>query len=327
MRPAFSAILLPDPLLADEINLLQTPFLKIGTRGSKLALFQAHLVRRLLSEEHGVPQEEIAIEIIRTTGDKVQDRPLAEIGGKGLFTKEIEEALIVGQIDIAVHSMKDMAAQLPEGLEICAVLEREDPRDAFLSPIAGSVKELPLAAKVGCSSVRRIAQLLSQRPDLQISPFRGNVDTRLRKLQEGEVAATFLAVAGLKRLGLAHEITQAISIDEMLPAPAQGVIGVETRKDDDKHRELISALHHIPTAKTLAAERAFLAAIDGSCRTPVAAHAVLSGDELYFVAEAFTLDGSCKYRVERRGFASEATFMGQVAAEEIRKQSNGKLNL
>ncbi len=304
---------------------MQTPFLRIGTRGSKLALFQAHLARRLLAAAHGVEEEAIAVEIIRTTGDRVQDRPLSEIGGKGLFTKEIEEALAAGAIDLAVHSMKDMAAVLPEGLAIAAVLEREDARDAFLSPVAAGIAQLPMGAKVGCSSVRRSAQLLRQRPDVVITPFRGNVDTRLRKLHEGEVDATFLAVAGLNRLGLQHEITQAIAMDDMLPAPAQGVIGIETREDDTRVRDLLAPLHHASTHVQLTAERAFLAGIDGSCRTPVAAHAFLSGGEIELRCEALMLDGSAVFAAMRQGAAADGARMGLEAAQEIRAASLGKL--
>jgi hydroxymethylbilane synthase len=250
---------------------------------------------------------------------------LSEIGGKGLFTKEIEEALAAGVIDLAVHSMKDMAAVLPDGLVIAAVLEREDARDAFLSPVAAGIAQLPMGAKVGCSSVRRSAQLLRQRPDVVITPFRGNVDTRLRKLHEGEVDATFLAVAGLNRLGLQHEITQAIAMDEMLPAPAQGVIGIETREDDARVRELLAPLHHAPTHLQLTAERAFLEGIDGSCRTPVAAHAFLSGGEIELRCEALTLDGSAVFVARRQGAAGDGARMGLEAAREIRAASLGKL--
>ncbi|MDP4823080.1 MAG: hydroxymethylbilane synthase [Aestuariivirgaceae bacterium] len=306
---------------------MQTPFLRIGTRGSKLALFQAHLARRLLAAAHGVDEADIAVEIIRTTGDRVQDRPLSEIGGKGLFTKEIEEALAEGVIDLAVHSMKDMAAVLPEGLVIAAVLEREDARDAFLSPVAANIDLLPPGARVGCSSVRRAAQLLRKRPDVRILPFRGNVDTRLRKLHEGEVEATILAVAGLNRLGLQAQITQAISMDEMLPAPAQGVIGIETRENDSRVRDLLAPLHHAATALRLAAERAFLAGIDGSCRTPVAAHAVLSGDQLVLKCEALALDGSAVFTAQRQGRGQDGARMGLEAAQEIRAASSGKLAL
>ena len=327
MRPGFAAIVRHYPLLADETSLLQTPFLRIGTRGSKLALFQAHLARRLLADAHGVAEAEISIEIIRTTGDKVQDRPLSEIGGKGLFTKEIEEALLEGRIDLAVHSMKDMAAQLPAGLKICAALQREDARDAFLSPVAENISGLPHGAKVGCSSVRRSAQLLAKRPDVRIMPFRGNVDTRLAKLKAGEVDATFLAVAGLKRLGLSEEITQVVSMEEMLPAPAQGIIGIEARTQDQRTRDLLDPLNHSETAVVLAAERAFLAGIDGSCRTPVAGHAVLEGKNLRLAAEALALDGSAVFRSRREGSPRDAARMGREVADEIRRLSAGKLNL
>jgi hydroxymethylbilane synthase len=307
---------------------LQSPFLRIGTRGSLLALYQANLVRRKLASAHRVREDQIAIEVIRTTGDKVQDRPLSEIGGKGLFTKEIEEALLARTIDLAVHSMKDVAAALPEGLVISSVLEREDPQDAFLSHVAANIDSLQQGALVGCSSVRRSAQLLRRRPDLRIVPFRGNVDTRLRKLNAGEVQATFLAVAGLKRLGLEDEITQIIPVEEMLPAPAQGVIGIQTREDNTYTRQLLEPLHHLATSVTLAAERAFLAGIDGSCRTPVAAFAqIVRGDRLRLRCEALALDGSDVFTTMGEGAIEDGVVLGQAAALEIRSASAGKLSL
>jgi hydroxymethylbilane synthase len=306
---------------------LQTPFLKIGTRGSKLALFQANLVRQLLSQIHGVAESDVAIEIISTTGDRVLDRPLAEIGGKGLFTKEIEEALLADHIDIAVHSMKDMAAVLPTGLGILAVLEREDPRDAFLSPIAASIATLPNGAQVGCSSVRRSAQLLAKRPDLKIQPFRGNVDTRLRKLKAGEVAATFLATAGLNRLGLENEITQKISIEDMLPAPAQGIIGIEAKSSNAKLQDLLQPLNNTRALHALTTERAYLQALNGSCRTPIAGHAIINENKIEFKAEALAIDGSAIFKTSRKGVLEDAAILGKDAAEEIRSLSRGIINL
>ena len=239
--------------------------LRLGTRGSPLALAQAAEVRSLLAESDPTLAPEGAVEtvVIRTTGDKVQDRTLAEIGGKGLFTKEIEEALIEGRIDAAVHSMKDVPTWLPEGLEIACVLAREDARDALFSNAGDSLAGLPEGALVGTASLRRQAQVLAARPDLRVVPLRGNVDTRLRKLAEGQVAATLLAVAGLKRLGRAEAITAPLATEEMLPAVAQGAVGLEIRSDDDRTRAYLAPLQHQETARRVAAERACLAVLDG----------------------------------------------------------------
>ncbi len=251
------------------------PRIKIGTRGSPLALAQARETRERLIAAHGLAPSDIEIVTITTTGDMIKDRPLSEIGGKGLFTKEIEEALLSGAIHLAVHSMKDLPASLPEGLTIAAVLPREDPRDAFMSLVAGSIAELKHGATLGSSSVRRTAQLLRLRPDLKTVQFRGNVETRLRKLSEGVADATFLACAGLNRLGLADKITLAMPTDIMLPAIAQGAIGIEIRDGDQATRELLSAINHTPSEIAVTCERAFLKALDGSCRTPLAGHASL----------------------------------------------------
>ena len=242
---------------------MQTPLLRIGTRGSKLALVQAAEMRDRLGAAHGLDPGSIAIAAITTTGDRIRDRPLSEIGGKGLFTKEIEEALLAGAIDIAVHSMKDLPAALPDGLMIGAVPPREDARDALLSPVAQSIAGLPAKARVGSSSVRRAAQLRRVRPDLDIVPFRGNVGTRLSKLKAGEVQATLLACAGLRRLGLEYEITAAIAIEEMLPALAQGALCVEIRRSDERVRGMVAAIDDPPSAQTVACERGFL---DGARR-------------------------------------------------------------
>ena len=270
---------------------LQTDRIKIGTRGSPLALAQAHETRDRLCEAHDLDPALIEVIVISTTGDQIQDRSLAEIGGKGLFTKELEEQLHDGSIDMAVHSMKDMPAELPDGLEICCLLEREDPRDAFMSPVASTIADLPTGATVGSSSVRRAAQLLNLRPDLQIVQFRGNVQTRLRKLDEGVAAATFLACAGLNRLGAAHLITSAIDPGIMLPAVAQGAIGIEIASSNDRSRALLEPLNHRHTSVCIETERAFLKELDGSCRTPLAGHATLAGDVISFNAMALTLDG------------------------------------
>ena len=294
------------------------PTIRIGTRGSQLALAQARETKARLIAAHGLAEEEVELVIIKTTGDVVRDRPLADIGGKGLFTKEIEEALLEGRIDMAVHSMKDVPAELPAGLEIVCHLPREDARDAFLSPVADSIEALPEGATVGTSSVRRAAQLLSMRPDLNIVPFRGNVDTRLRKLEEGVAQATFLACAGLNRLGLAHKITQAVPVEVMLPAVAQGAIGIETRADDSRTRDLLAPLNDESTAVRVAAERGFLIRLEGSCRTPLAAHATLDENgTLHLVCEALTLDGRARWRAQRHGAPRNAAEMGADAAEHI----------
>lgn len=299
--------------------------IRIGTRGSPLALAQAHETRDRLCKAHDLDPETVEIVVISTTGDQVQDRSLAEIGGKGLFTKELEEQLHDGRIDMAVHSMKDMPAILPDGLEICCLLEREDPRDAFLSPVAKSIADLPEGATVGSSSVRRAAQLLNMRPDLQIVQFRGNVQTRLRKLEDGIAAATFLACAGLNRLGMAHLMTCAIEPHIMLPAVAQGAIGIEIASAHERSRALLEPLHHRDTSICIEAERAFLKELDGSCRTPLAGHATLADDVVSFNAMALTLDGQKVFTAGRTGKASEAGRMGFDAAEEIRALAGADL--
>jgi len=295
--------------------------LKIGTRGSPLALAQAHETRERLMAAHGLPEAAFEIVVIKTTGDRVTDRPLSEIGGKGLFTKEIEEALLAGGIDIAVHSMKDMPTVLPTGLAIPCLLPREDVRDAFVSLTHASLAEMPKGAVFGTSSLRRRAQLLYRRPDLHIVEFRGNVQTRLRKLADGVAEATFLACAGLNRLGQAGVIRAAISPDEMLPAIAQGAIGIETRSDEAATQALLAPIHHAPTATRLAAERAFLAALDGSCRTPIGGLAEIEGDSLRFRGEIIRPDGSERLATERRGPLADAAAMGTDAAEELRSRA------
>jgi len=304
---------------------LQTDRIRIGTRGSPLALAQAHETRDRLCKAHDLDPALIEIVVISTTGDQIQNRPLSEIGGKGLFTKELEEQLHDGSIDLAVHSMKDMPAVLPDGLEICCLLEREDPRDAFMSPVAKSIADLPEGATVGSSSVRRAAQLLNIRPDLEIVQFRGNVQTRLRKLEEGVAAATFLACAGLNRLGMTHLMTSAIEPDIMLPAVAQGAIGIEIASSNDRSRELLEPLNHQHTSICIEAERAFLKELDGSCRTPLAGHATLADNVVSFNAMALTLDGQKVFTTCRTGPAGEAGRMGLDAAEEIRALAGADL--
>ena len=295
--------------------------LKIGTRGSPLALAQAHETRDRLIAAHALPETAFRIAVIKTTGDRITDRSLSEIGGKGLFPKEIEEALLASEIDIAVHSMKDMPTILPPGLSIPCLLPREDVRDAFVSLTPPSLAEMPPGAVVGTSSLRRRAQLWHRCPDLKVVEFRGNVQTRLRKLENGVAQATFLACAGLNRLGLAEIIRAAISPGEMLPAIAQGAIGIETRLDDTATQALLNPINHVPTATCLASERAFLAALDGSCQTPIGGLAEVAGDSLHFRGEIIRPDGSERLATERRGPMSTAAAMGADAAEELRSRA------
>ncbi len=304
---------------------MQTDPIRIGTRGSPLALAQAHEARDRLCTAHDLDPALIEIIVISTTGDQIQNRSLADIGGKGLFTKELEEQLHDGSIDMAVHSMKDMPAELPDGMEICCLLEREDPRDAFISPVAKTIADLPRGATVGSSSVRRAAQLLNIRPDIQIVQFRGNVQTRLRKLDEGVAAATFLACAGLNRLGAAHLITSAMDPEIMLPAVAQGAIGIEIASSNDRSRALLEPLNHKSTCVCIETERAFLKELDGSCRTPLAGYATLAGDVISFSAMALTLDGQKVFRAIRIGNVDDAGRMGLDAAREIRALAGSDL--
>jgi hydroxymethylbilane synthase len=266
---------------------------------------------------HGVAEADIEIVVIRTTGDRIQDRPLSEAGGKGLFTKEIEEALLEGTIDMAVHSMKDMPTVLPEGLTIAAFLPREDVRDAFISVKWPSIAALPQGAVVGSSSLRRQAQLRRLRPDLQLVNYRGNVETRLSKLAGGAVDATLLAVAGLNRLGLADRITTAIPADELLPAVAQGAIGIECRFDDEDTSELLAPLNDASTALCVTAERAFLARLEGSCRTPIAGLGQLDGGTFTFRGEILAPDGSQSHATSRSGTPAAAVQLATDAAEEL----------
>jgi hydroxymethylbilane synthase len=296
---------------------LQASIIRIGTRGSPLALAQAREVQQRLEAAHGAGRLGFEVRAIKTSGDRIQDRPLSEAGGKGLFTKEIEEALLAGDIDIAVHSMKDMPTALPEGLTIACLLPREDVRDAFISGTAASLAELRQGAVVGTSSLRRQAQVKRARPDLVVVPMRGNVETRLRKLADGAADATLLACAGLKRLGLEHRITVPVPVDEMLPAIAQGAIGIETRSDDAAAAELIAPINHQATALCITAERAFLARLDGSCRTPIAGLAVLDGGRLAFRGMILTPDGARCHETRRKGRPEAAITMAEDAAAEL----------
>jgi hydroxymethylbilane synthase len=295
--------------------------LRIGTRGSPLALAQARMVRARLAAVQGVDEERITLTIIRTTGDAIQDRTLAQAGGKGLFTKEIEEALHAGAIDLAVHSAKDMPTVLPDGLLIAAVLPREDPRDVFISRMANTLRELRPGAVVGTASLRRQAIVKRLRPDVEVVPIRGNVETRLRKLDEGVVDATLLALAGLKRLGLAKAATSIFAADEFLPAVGQGIVAIETRTDDAATRKLLDAINHAETALALTAERAFLGALDGSCRTPIAGHATIAAGRLSFRGLIAKPDGSASFECTREGPASAAAALGADAGAELRSRA------
>jgi len=292
--------------------------LRIGTRGSKLALAQAHETRDRLREAHDLSEDAFEIVVIKTTGDRVLDRPLSEIGGKGLFTKEIEDALLDGTIHIAVHSMKDMPTLQPEGLALTCYLPREDERDAFVSPRFESIDALPKGAVVGSSSLRRRAQVLHYRPDLTLVEFRGNVQTRLKKLEDGVAEATFLACAGLRRLGMTEVARAPVPPEAMLPAVAQGAIGIEQRADDEIVSALLAPLNDGDTTTRLAAERAFLAGLDGSCRTPIGGLAELRGDRMRLRGEIIRPDGSERHATEREGPVSDAAAMGADAAAELR---------
>ena len=302
--------------------------LRIGSRASRLARAQTEMVAGLLAKA-GVASE---IVLIKTTGDRILDRPLADAGGKGLFVKELEEALLTDRIDIAVHSMKDVPVQLPDGLEIGAILPREEPQDVLISPLAASLKELPQGARVGTSSVRRKAQLLRARPDLSCVLLRGNVDTRLAKLDAGEMDAIILARAGLKRLGLTSRITTILSTDEWLPSLAQGAVGIEIREDDAEAAAVIAPLEDPVTAIELECERAFQGALDGSCRTPIAGLARLEAGQLCFRGEVLAPDGrdwaittfSCTIKQNGK---LESARAGREAGEALRPRASGWLAL
>ena len=299
--------ILPDP---------KSP-LRIGTRGSPLALAQAYETRERLSGAFNLPLDSFEIVVIKTTGDKVVNRPLKEIGGKGLFTKEIEEALLEESIDIAVHSMKDMPVYQPKGLVLDTFLPREDVRDAFISRVHKGLADIPQGATVGTSSLRRKAQLMSKRPDLKVVEFRGNVQTRLKKLDDGVAECTFLAVAGLNRLNMEDIITTAISTEEMLPAVAQGAIGIERRENDIRIATMLEAIHNSKTGLLLSAERAFLEALDGSCETPIAGLAELSNGNLRFRGEILRPDGSEVFSDEQIASKEDATLMGVEMAKKL----------
>jgi hydroxymethylbilane synthase len=296
----------------------KTPVLRIGSRGSPLALVQAREVRSRLAVACDLDAARIEIKIIRTTGDAVQDTPLNYLGGKGLFTKEIEEALFKGTIDLAVHSSKDMTTVLPLGLVLSAFLPREDARDALISAKAKTLRDLPRGAVVGTASLRRQALVKRLRPDLAIVPLRGNVETRLRKIEAGEADATLLAVAGLKRLGLLDAAAALLDVDDFLPAVGQGAIGIETRADDTATRALVAKIDDADTATAVTAERAFLAVLDGSCRTPIGGHARINNGTIRFRGIIVKPDGSAALEVFREGRRDQAAELGADAGRELK---------
>lgn len=298
--------------------MIQRP-LRIGTRGSPMALAQTGMVRdKIVAANPGLETE---IVVVNTVADRILDRPLSEIGGKGLFTKELEQALYADVVDVAVHSMKDVETWLPEGLIIACILERDDPRDAFLARDVARLSDLAPGARVGTSSLRRAAQVLMRRPDLRIVPLRGNANTRMRKLEEGTCDATLLALCGLERLGMVDVARSVLEVDEMLPAVAQGALGIECREGDTDVRALLAPLVSATATAELAAERGLLAELDGSCRTPIAALARITGDHLALDGLLFLPDGSAHWAVSRSGLVSDAARIGREAGAELKRQA------
>ena len=291
--------------------------LKIGTRGSPLALAQAYETRQRLCQAFDLDESAFEIIVIKTTGDKVLDRPLKEIGGKGLFTREIEEDMLSGKIDIAVHSMKDMPVLQPVGLLLDTYLPREDVRDAFVSHSFEGISDLPAGTLVGTSSLRRKAQLQNKRPDLTVVEFRGNVQTRLKKLEDGVASCTFLAMAGLNRLDMTHVAKSAVAVEDMLPAVAQGAIGIERRENDLNTAGLLEAIHDIPTGQRLSAERAFLKELDGSCETPIAGLGELQGAQVHLRGEVLRPDGSEAINDHATAPIEDAAILGQELAKKL----------
>ncbi|NNM73977.1 hydroxymethylbilane synthase [Enterovirga sp. DB1703] len=300
-----------------------TPPIVIGTRGSPLAMAQAKEAQARLAAALGWDIARLTLRPFTTTGDVIQDRALAEAGGKGLFTKELDAALLDGRIDLAVHSAKDLPTFLPEGLVIAGYLPREDVRDVFISPLAGSLATLPAGTVVGTASPRRQAQVLRARPDLKVALLRGNVGTRLQKLERGEAGATLLALAGLKRLGMESHATRIFSTDEMLPAVGQGAIAVTTRAEDARLREAVGRISHAETEASLTLERAFLAVLDGSCRTPIAGHARISGETVRFRGLVLRPDGTDAVEIASEGQARDAAEIGMRAGHDIKARLPG----
>ncbi|MCV3734754.1 hydroxymethylbilane synthase [Rhizobium sp. TRM96647] len=297
---------------------MQTKPFRIGTRGSPLALAQTHETRARLMAAHGLPEDMFEIVVLSTKGDRITDRALSEIGGKGLFTEEIEAQLYSGDLDFAVHSSKDMPTRLPDGLELAAFLPREDPRDAFIGRTAPTFLELPQGATIGSASLRRQAQLRRLRPDIKVIIFRGQVDTRLRKLADGEADATLLAYAGLKRIAKEHVATQILDPEILLPAPAQGAICVEARVGDRRIADLLAPINDPSTSEAVTCERSFLAVLDGSCRTPIAGYAVSDGGRIRFRGMILTPDGSLCHETIIEGAASDAAELGARAGHTVR---------
>ena len=300
---------------------MQTKAYRIGTRGSPLALAQAAETRARLMQANGLPEEAFEIVALSTKGDRVTDRPLSEIGGKGLFTAELETRLLSGDLDFAVHSSKDMATRLPEGLEILAYLPREDIRDAFVSHTAPSLVEMPYGAMVGTASLRRQALVRKLRPDLHVKIFRGLVDTRLRKLAEGDADATLLAYAGLRRLGKPDVATEVLDPAIFPPAPAQGAICLEARADRDDIRALLAPVNDHDTFDAVSCERAFLEVLDGSCRTPIAGYANIEGGRIRFSGMILTPDGRTHHSIAGDGNAAEAVEIGHRAGHAVRDRA------
>ncbi len=292
--------------------------LRIGTRGSPLALAQAHQTRDRLREAHGLADADIEIHVIKVSGDAILDRPLSEAGGKGLFTKELDSALMMGGIDIAVHSAKDLPTFLPGAIVIAGYLPREDVRDVWISPVAPSPRELPHGAVVGTASLRRGAMLRRMRPDVEIALIRGNVQTRLRKVAEGECAGTLLALAGLRRLGLEDKATYLIPVEDFLPAAGQGAIGITARTDDPEAAAMLAPILCTATGIALAAERGFLTALDGSCRTPIGAHATVDGHQVTLRGTVLRADGSEAFDEEVYGEAEHAAEIGRKTGAAIK---------
>ena len=295
--------------------------LRIGTRGSPLALAQAYETRKRLTNALNISEDSFEIVVISTSGDKILDRPLKEVGGKGLFTKEIEQDMLDGKIDIAVHSMKDMPVEQPDGLTLGCYLPREDVRDAFVSSRYKNVNELPSGSKVGTSSLRRKAQLKFSRPDLEVVEFRGNVQTRLKKLKDGVATCTFLAMAGLNRLGLEEVAQSTMNPNEMLPAIAQGAIGIEWREEDRQISDILKKIHHEETGQRLNTERAFLAELDGSCQTPIAGLAIIDGSSLKFTGQVLRTDGSESISETAFGDIEDGPRLGREMAQKILSQA------
>jgi hydroxymethylbilane synthase len=292
--------------------------IRIGTRGSPLALVQAHETRDRLASTHGVDPAAFEIVVIKTTGDIIQDRALSQAGGKGLFTKEIDAAMLRGEIDVAVHSTKDLPTALPEGIVLAGFLPREDPRDALISPRASRFADLPTGARLGTASLRRQAMAKRLRSDLQVSLLRGNVETRLRRAETGEIDATLLAYAGLKRLGLAHRATAVLGVEEFLPAVGQGAIGLTARRDDGAAATALAPILDAATGMALAAERAFLTVLDGSCKTPIAGHAWLVEGRLFFRGLVLRPDGSEAWDVRDEGRPEDGGALGERAGRDLK---------